>query len=215
MIKTSLYRSNFYDCLKEGQIAYSEVDLFKVDTIEEVSSHGAGNYMIDFVKFITIHPHKENYMYMDFLDNYRSNLPREDIIAQLKILGKRLKSHIPGRVGEFGWQARLGELHQSEIPQKAKTIMLFKWFSELDKYATLDQGFGVSKQPNDILVVCPRGEKDYSLWTSWSRKEGTRQRQLMAKRFGFNGPFEDDDCMYAEIVKYKNEYKLQPLTYEE
>jgi len=212
---TTLYKDNFYEYLKEGGVPHNTVELHHVDTIEEISAHTAGNYSIDFVKFITVHPTKENYLYADFSDCYRSNMPKDEILDNLRLLGKRIKSHIPGRVGEFGWQARPGELHQSEIPQRAKTILLFKWLSELHKYATLDQGFGIPKQPNDLLVVCPRGEKDYLLWNSWSRQEGTRQRQVMAKSFGFNGPFEDDDCMYAEIVKEDNTYKLKPLTYED
>ena len=210
-----LFKDSFFECLKENNIPHHEVELSYQETLEEVSTHNAGNYSIDFVKFITPHYSKESYMYADFDDNYRAGMTHDRIVDSLKLLSKRIKSHIPGRIAEFGWQARLGELHQSQIPQRAKTILLFKWISELHKYATLDQGFGIDKQPNDLLVVCPRGEKDYSLWNSWSRKEGTRQRQMMAKLFGFNGPFDDDDCMYAEIVKENNEYKLKPLNYEE
>lgn len=204
----------FYKFLEQGNIPHNKVDIVDVDEVEETFPYTVRNYTIDFVRFVTVFPNKENYLWAEYHDSARLGKTEEEIIEGLRILAMRIKSHIPGRVAEYGFEARPIHLHQSEIPNDVKTKMLWRWFAYMVGTLSNEKDFGYTKRVGDIVVVCPKGQKDYLLWTAASAEEGIRQRRLLAKRGGFNGPWEDDDCMYGEFIQTEDKkFKLIPIKY--
>lgn len=204
----------FYKLLEQGNIPHNKVDIVDVTEVDETFTYTVRNYTIDFVRFLTIFPDKENYLFSEYYDSARLGKSEEEIIERLRILAMRIKSHIPGRVGEYGFEVKPGHLHQSEIPNDVKATMLWRWLAKMMSTIPEEEAFGYKKRVGDIIVVCPKGQKDYLLWTAASSEEGTRQRRILAKRGGFNGPFEDDDCMYGELIqKEDKKFKLIPIKY--
>ena len=206
--------NKFYELLEQGNIPHRKVDIVDVPEVEEVFTYTERNYSIDFVRFITVFPNKESFLFAEYYDLFRLGETDDKLIERLQILAKRIKSHEEGRVGEYGFEARPIQLHQSEIPNDVKHKMLWRWVAKMIASLADDNTLGFDKRVGDILVVCPKGQKDYLLWTAASAAEGTRQRQILAKRGGFNGPFEDDDSMYGEFIRTEDKkFKLIPIKY--
>ena len=164
-----------------------------------------GNWSMDVNQFVTIWPNKDSWVYMGMLDDMVTTkgvrLEPKQVKYNLKCLIDDVRFSEQSRMCELGWQWRT-PIHQSEYPMDVRYKLLLKFF----KYAHADiaeaswgEGSGMD---GDTIVVYPFGDKDYKTWTNASRELGTKQRQSMAKRFGF-GSLSEEGCMYATYKQGK------------
>ena len=100
------------------------------------------------------------------------------------------------RVYELGFQFRC-PIPIIEIPMELRLKSLYKWMRKTKN--DIENGrYGGLTDSEATIVVYPYGDKDYATWTTSSVTEGTRQRQELAKRFGFGPPTQEGN-MYSHF----------------
>jgi hypothetical protein len=141
---------------------------------------------------------KKSYLYVEFLDNYES----KDIRQKIKSLAKRIKFQEKTRIGEVGWEVAYTKNPNEFTPEERKKI-LYEFIREL--YKNLKSGFfNITPNPGDILAANPYGPKIGQGFNESSIQIGTRQRELLARKFGFGKSYDDGFC-YA---RYDNDLNL-------
>ena len=197
----SEYDRLFVDWMKDlGYDRYVALEPIQ-ETMNKMVTITTGNHSMDVNQFVTIWPNKDSYLYAAMLDEMKMSSDVNQIKWNLRCLMDDIKYDEQSRVCELGWQWRTPK-HQSEYSPQGRLKLLFKFF----KYAKEDiesghWGHGVG-QDGDTIVVYPYGDKDYKTWTNESRELGTKQRQSMAKRFGF-GALSEEGCMYSTYSEGK------------
>jgi hypothetical protein len=144
---------------------------------------------------------KKSYLYLEFIDNYKS----PDIKQKIKTLAKRIHFHEKTRLMEVGW-----EVKYTKQPDQFSLEERKKVFYEFIKYTYdhLQKGMiGFYPQPGDVLAAKPHGPKINEGFNEESLTVGRRQRALVARKFGF-GELYDDGFQYA---RYDDDCILRPI----
>ena len=189
------YVELFYQWLAElGYDRREPLDPYQ-DTMNKMITITHGNWSMDLNQFVAIWPNKDSYVFMGMLDDMDLGLKPHEVKYNMQRLCYDVCFIDQSRVCELGWQWRTPQ-HQATYPNDIRYKLLLKFF----KYAHADianaswgEGRGID---GDTIVVYPFGDKDYKTWTTESRELGTKQRQSMAKRFGFSS-LSEEGCMYA------------------
>lgn len=189
------YVELFYEWLSElGYNRREPLEPYK-ETQNRMVTITAGNWSMDINQFFAAWPNKDSYVFVGMLDDMTLGLKPEEVKYNMRRLCYDVCFLDQSRMLELGWQWRTPQ-HQSTYPNDVRYKLLLKFF----QYAHADiakgtWGEGVGAD-GDTVVVYPFGDKDYKTWTTESRELGTKQRQSMAKRFGFSA-LSEEGCMYA------------------
>jgi hypothetical protein len=144
---------------------------------------------------------KKSYLYTEFLSNYKS----ENLNNKIKILTERILFHEKTRIAEVGWEV-IYTKNPSEFSKKERTEILMNFIQKA--YNDLKNGFSnISPRPGDILSANPYGPKIDRGFTKESLEYGTKQRSIVAKKFGFGKVYDDGFC-YA---RYDDSLNLIPI----
>lgn len=192
-----LLKGHGYDC---------DVDLINPPTVEESFDITSGNYHAVFIRFGTVFPNKESYIFAQYSDDLHNGEPQEIIDLHISQMISDLRLDKPGVLIECGWQFRSPQ-HVSEYPNQIRKNLLFTWMKSKRELLKQPSMFGQEIHEGLTLAAWPYGDKNYLNFTSESRSIGTRQRQQMVKRFGFSDP-KSDGTMYGVFDK---DLKLCPL----
>jgi hypothetical protein len=151
--------------------------------------------------FIILYETKKSYLYLEFLDNYENN----NLNEKLKILAERINFKEKTRIAEVGWEVKYSK-NPSEFSLSERKQVLYHFIKYT--YENLKNGMvEIKPNPGDILVAKPYGPKIDLGFTESSLEIGTRQRSIIASKFGF-GNLKEDGFQYA---KYDENLIVTPI----
>lgn len=151
--------------------------------------------------FIIMYQTKKSYLYLEFLDHYKSPSLKERISTLAEIVHFSEKT----RIAEVGWEVKYTKQPDEFSLEERKQI--FYHFMKYT-YKNLEEGMvSLTPRPGDILAAKPYGPKINEGFTESSLVLGRYQRSLVARKFGF-GNLQDDGFQYA---RYDENCALQPI----
>ena len=151
--------------------------------------------------FIIMYPTKKSYLYLEFLDHYKSPTLKKRISTLAEIIRFNEKT----RIMEVGWEVKYTKQPDEFSLEERKQI--FYHFMKYT-YKNLEEGMvNLTPRPGDILAAKPYGPKINEGFTESSLVLGRHQRSLVARKFGF-GNLQDDGFQYA---RYDENCILQPI----
>ena len=191
------YARIFYDYLKDVNINREEPLEFSPESVEKRDTIVSGNFSADYIQFITPYKNKDSYVYTAFEDDIEQGVKLPELKINMSELMKDIKLEHNTPVYELGFQFRCPTpIHEIEITTRLKS--LYKWMKKTRNDIENSTYGGLSEEGEATIVVYPYGDKDWKTWTTSSVEEGTRQRQLLAKRFNFGPPTEEGN-MYSHF----------------
>jgi hypothetical protein len=151
--------------------------------------------------FIIFYPNKKSYLYLEFIDNYNS----DNLERKIRTLAKRIKYEEKSRIAEIGWEVVYSK-HPKEFSLEERKAIFFQFIKSAHK--NLKEGlFGLNPKPKDVIISKPHGPKLDQGFTTTSIITGSKQRGIIAKKFGF-GNIYDDGFQYA---RYNDDLKIKPI----
>jgi len=191
-----MYQKLFYEILRELGYDREEELIDPPPTLKHPMEVAEGNYSATFLQFVSSYPNKDSYCYTAFVDDLQINgLNKPQLKHNLSELCKDIKFEEPSRVHELGFQFK-SEIHQSEMPKRVRYKMLMQFFRR-GKADVANATWGTERgEDGDTIIVYPYGDKDYKTWLRKTIALGTKQRQSMAKQWGF-GSLSEEGNMYA------------------
>ena len=151
--------------------------------------------------FIIMYQTKKSYLYLEFLDHYKSPSLKE----RISTLAENIHFNEKTRIAEVGWEVKYTKQPDEFSLEERKQI--FYHFMKYT-YKNLEEGMvNLTPRPGDILAAKPYGPKINEGFTESSLVLGRRQRSLVARKFGF-GNLQDDGFQYA---RYDENCVLQPI----
>lgn len=151
--------------------------------------------------FIIMYQTKKSYLYLEFLDHYKSPSLKE----RISTLAENIHYNEKTRIAEVGWEVKYTKQPDEFSLEERKQI--FYHFMKYT-YKNLEEGMvNLTPRPGDILAAKPYGPKINEGFTESSLVLGRRQRSLVARKFGF-GNLQDDGFQYA---RYDENCVLQPI----
>jgi hypothetical protein len=151
--------------------------------------------------FLIMYQTKKSYLYLEFLDHYKSPTLKERISTLAEIIHFNEKT----RIMEVGWEVKYTKQPDQFSLQERKEV--FYHFMKYT-YKNLEEGMvNLSPRPGDILAAKPYGPKINEGFTESSLVLGKHQRSLVARKFGF-GDLQDDGFQYA---RYDENCVLKPI----
>ena len=151
--------------------------------------------------FIIMYQTKKSYLYLEFLDHYKSPSLKE----RISTLAENIHFNEKTRIAEVGWEVKYTKQPDQFSLEERKQI--FYHFMKYT-YKNLEEGMvNLSPRPGDILAAKPHGPKINEGFTESSLVLGRRQRSLVARKFGF-GELQEDGFQYA---RYDENCVLQPI----
>lgn len=161
-----------------------------------------GSAMAVYLFLIPWH-NKRSYVFDEFLfPHYYKNPFLED---KMKIHTKHLNYEEKTRVGEVGWEVVYTK-QPNEFNLVERKKIIFDVMNQI--FECLRDGiYDYKPEPGDILVSRPLGPKIDQGFTPTSMELGTKQRGIVARKFGF-GPVYPNELQYA---RYNENLMLEPL----
>jgi len=151
--------------------------------------------------FIIFYENKKSYLWLEFLDSYEDAQRKQ----RIRTLAERIKFNEKTRLAEVGYEAKYTQDPSLFSHEERKNLLLN--FIKIT-HDNLKNGMTkLSPQPGDILVAKPYGPKIDQGFTESSITIGTRQRAIVAKKFGF-GELYNDGFQYA---RYDEKCILRPI----
>ncbi|QPX48253.1 hypothetical protein PQC13_gp288 [Synechococcus phage S-SRM01] len=151
--------------------------------------------------FIIMYQTKKSYLYLEFLDHYKSPSLKE----RISTLAENIHFNEKTRLAEVGWEVKYTKQPDEFSLEERKQI--FYHFMKYT-YKNLEKGMvNLTPRPGDILAAKPYGPKINEGFTESSLVLGKHQRSLVARKFGF-GELQDDGFQYA---RYDENCVLQPI----
>jgi|TARA_B100000085_G_scaffold79220_1_gene71316 hypothetical protein len=205
--ETPKYASIFYDYLKDVNITREEPLEFAPDLVTKNDTITVGNFVADYEQFITPYKNKDSYVYTAFEDDIMHGIKLPELKLNMYELMKDIKFEHNTPVYELGFKFRCPTpIHEITINTRLKS--LYKWMKKTKNDIENSTYGSLSEDGEATIVVYPYGDKDWKTWTTSSIEEGTRQRQLLAKRFNFGPPTEEGN-MYSHF----KDGKMTPFDY--
>ena len=162
-------------------------------------SNGAIAIYLFFIPYFN----KKSYLYLEYLDH----LDSPDLKDKIKRLAEKIEFNTKTRLAEIGWEAKYNRKPETYTLEERKKIF-FSFIKEAH-YAA-QNGFrsvNIRPEPNDIVVGKPQGAKLNEGLTESSIELGTKQRSLVAKRFGLGDLYEDG----FQYGKYDENLNIIPI----
>ena len=162
-------------------------------------SNGAIAIYLFFIPYFN----KKSYLYLEYLDHFNS----PDLKDRIKRLAEKIEFNTKTRLAEIGWEAKYNRKPETYTLEERKKIF-FSFIKEAH-YAA-QNGFrsvNIRPEPNDIVVGKPQGAKLNQGLTESSIELGTKQRTLVAKRFGLGDLYEDG----FQYGKYDENLNIIPI----
>jgi hypothetical protein len=162
-------------------------------------SNGAIAIYLFFIPYFN----KKSYLYLEYLDH----LDSPDLKDKIKRLAEKIEFNTKTRLAEIGWEAKYNRKPETYTLEERKKIF-FSFIKEAHHAA--QNGFrsvNIRPEPNDIVVGKPQGAKLNEGLTESSIELGTKQRSLVAKRFGLGDLYEDG----FQYGKYDENLNIIPI----
>lgn len=156
--------------------------------------------------YIVLWRNKKSYVYHTFMQDYLTQNPNME--ENIKNHTKHIHYEEKTRMGGIGWEVVYTK-QPSEFTLTERKKILFDIFMRGMQYLTkgaTNHNFEYKPNPGDILISRPLGPKLNQGFTDESLNLGTKQRGLIAQRYGFSEVY-DNDLQYA---RYNNDLKLEP-----
>jgi hypothetical protein len=151
--------------------------------------------------FLIMYQTKKSYLYLEFLDHYKSPTLKE----RISTLAETIRFNEKTRIMEVGWEVKYTKQPDQFSLQERKEV--FYHFMKYT-YKNLEEGMvNITPRPGDILAAKPHGPKLNEGFTESSLTIGKHQRSLVTKKFGF-GELQDDGFQYA---RYDENCVLKPI----
>lgn len=154
-----------------------------------------------FYSWLKPYYNKKSYLYVEFLEYYDD----PNVKDRIKRLAEKIDFNTKTRVGDVGWDVKYTKSPDSFTTQER--TKMFMEFIIKGKEVFKGNWNGLNPEEGDILAARPQGPKIDQGFTEHSIKLGTRQRALIAQRYGF-GPLYEDGLQYA---RYNKDLMLEPL----
>ncbi len=152
--------------------------------------------------FIPYH-NKKSYLYLEYLDHKDS----PELKDKIKRLAEKIEFNTKTRLAEIGWEAKYTK-NPAEFSLTERKKIFFSFIKEAH-YAA-QHGFksiDIRPEPDDVVVGKPQGAKLNEGITESSIELGTKQRSLVAKRFGLGDLYEDG----FHYGKYDKDLNIIPI----
>ena len=158
---------------------------------------------IAFYGWIVPYYNKKSYLFTEFLEYYG----QDDIEDRIKRLIKKIRyeEENDNGIGDVGWDAIYSKSPE-KFTNEERTRMYMQWASKGSNFFKGDF-YGLNPKPGDMLAARPQGPKINEGFTENSIELGTRQRALIARRYGFGYTYEDG----FQYARYNDDLELEPV----